>query len=37
MAFKVNANDIAIENLTLTNGTPQGGSQAEALLIYNGG
>ena len=37
MAFKVNANDIKIENLTLTNGTPQGGSQAETLLIYNNG
>lgn len=33
MAFKVNANDIAIENLTITNMTPQGGSQAEALMI----
>ena len=37
MAFKVNASDIHIENLTITNGTPQGGSQAEALLIYNNG
>ena len=37
MAFKVNAADIKLENLTLTNGTPQGGSQAEALLIYNFG
>ena len=37
MAFKVNASDITIENLTITNGTPQGGSQAEALLIYNNG
>ena len=37
MAFKVNASDIAIENLTLTNATPQGGSQAETLLIYNSG
>lgn len=27
------ANDIAIENLTLTNSTPHGGSQAEALLV----
>ena len=26
-----------IENLTLTNGTPQGGSQAETLLVYNNG
>lgn len=33
MAFKVNANDIALENLTVTNRTPQGGSQAEALMI----
>ena len=33
MAFKVNANDIAIENLSITNRTPQGGSQAEALMI----
>ncbi len=37
MAFKVNSSDIKIENLTLTNGTPQGGSQAETLLIYNNG
>ena len=29
----VSANDIAIENLTLTNSTPHGGSQAEALLV----
>jgi hypothetical protein len=29
----VSANDIAIENLTLTNSTPHGGSQAEALLF----
>ena len=35
MAFKVNSPDIKLENLTITNGTPQGGSQAEALLIYN--
>jgi pectin methylesterase-like acyl-CoA thioesterase len=27
------ANDIAIENLTLTNSTPNGGSQAEALYV----
>ena len=33
MAFKVNANDIAIENMTVTNRTPVGGSQAEALMI----
>jgi autotransporter-associated beta strand protein len=37
MAFKANAADIHLENLTITNGTPQGGSQAEALLIYNNG
>ncbi len=37
MAFKVNASDIKIENLTLTNATPQGGSQAETLEIYNNG
>jgi len=37
MAFKVNGSDIKLENLTITNGTPQGGSQAEALLIYNNG
>jgi autotransporter-associated beta strand protein len=35
MAFKVNGNDIHLENLTITNGTPQGGSQAESLLVYN--
>ena len=33
MAFKVNANDIAIENMTVTNRTPVGGSQAEALML----
>ena len=37
MAFKVNSTNIAIENLTLTNATPQGGSQAETLLVYNNG
>jgi autotransporter-associated beta strand protein len=37
MAFKVNGSDITLENLTITNGTPQGGSQAEALLVYNNG
>lgn len=36
MTFKVNANDIALENLTVTNRTPQGGSQAEALMIETG-
>ena len=29
----VSANNIAIENLTLTNSTPHGGAQAEALLV----
>ncbi len=33
MAFKVNANDIALDTLTLTNTTPKGGSQAEALMV----
>jgi pectin methylesterase-like acyl-CoA thioesterase len=33
MAFKVNSLNIAIENMTVTNMTPQGGSQAEALMI----
>jgi autotransporter-associated beta strand protein len=33
MAFKVNGNDIALENLTVLNSTPQGGQQAEALMI----
>jgi hypothetical protein len=33
MAFKVNANDIALDNLTVTNLTPVGGSQAEALML----
>lgn len=33
MAFKVNANNISLDNLTVTNMTPQGGSQAEALMI----
>jgi pectin methylesterase-like acyl-CoA thioesterase len=33
MAFKVAANDVAIESLTLTNRTPAGGSQAEALFV----
>ena len=37
MAIKINSSDIRIENLTLTNGTPQGGAQAETLLIYNNG
>ena len=33
MAFHVNAAFVAIENLTIVNPTPQGGSQAEALMI----
>jgi hypothetical protein len=37
MSFKVNSTNIGIENLTLNNTTPQGGSQAETLLIYNNG
>jgi pectin methylesterase-like acyl-CoA thioesterase len=36
MAFKVNANNIAVENMTVTNRTPVGGSQAEALMIETG-
>jgi pectin methylesterase-like acyl-CoA thioesterase len=36
MAFKVNANDIYVESLSLTNLTPQGGSQAEALMLESG-
>ena len=31
--INVNADDIAMENLTLTNSTPHGGSQAEALRV----
>ena len=34
--FRLNANDISIENLTVTNTTPQGGSQAFALQVGNG-
>ena len=33
MAFKINANDIAIENMMVTNRTPVGGSQAEAVMV----
>jgi pectin methylesterase-like acyl-CoA thioesterase len=33
MAFKVSANDTAIENLTVLNRTPRGGGQAEALMV----
>ena len=36
MAFKVYANDLAIENMTVVNTTPQGGSQAEALMLEAG-
>jgi pectin methylesterase-like acyl-CoA thioesterase len=36
MAFKVNGNGIALDNLTVTNMTPVGGSQAEALMIETG-
>ena len=33
MAFKVWSDDVAIENLTLTNRMPKGGAQAEALML----
>ena len=36
MAVKVKANDVTFDNLTLTNRTPQGGSQAEALMVESG-
>jgi hypothetical protein len=36
MSFKVYGNDIKLENLTFWNSTPQGGSQAEALMIESG-
>lgn len=36
MAFKVNANDIALDNLTVTNSTAQDFSQAEALMVESG-
>jgi hypothetical protein len=36
MAFKIYGNDIAVENMTVVNTTPQGGSQAEALMIETG-
>jgi pectin methylesterase-like acyl-CoA thioesterase len=36
MAVKVNANDIAFDNLTLTNMTAQDLSQAEALMVESG-
>lgn len=37
MAFRVNASAVSIENLTIVNTTPQGGSQAEALMVDAGG
>jgi PKD repeat protein len=36
MAFKIFANDLSIENMTVVNTTPQGGSQAEAIMIETG-
>ena len=36
MTFKVAANDIGFDTLTITNRTPQGGSQAEALMMDSG-
>jgi pectin methylesterase-like acyl-CoA thioesterase len=36
MAVKVNANDIAFDNLTISNSTPQDFSQAEALMVESG-
>ena len=33
MTFKINANDVSLDNLTVSNSTPQGGSQAEALMF----
>jgi len=33
MAMKINANDIALDNLTVTNRTPAGGGQAEAVML----
>ncbi|TAK95942.1 MAG: hypothetical protein EPO07_14960, partial [Verrucomicrobia bacterium] len=33
MSFKINGNDLGLENLTLTNSTPLGGAQAEALMV----
>lgn len=33
MTFKVNANSVSLDNLSITNSTPQGGGQAEALMI----
>ena len=36
MAMKVNANDVALDNLTITNSTAQDFSQAEAVMIETG-
>ncbi len=36
MAFKIYANDLAIENMTVVNTTPQGGSQSEAIMLETG-
>lgn len=36
MNFRVAANSIALDNLTISNATPQGGAQAEALMIESG-
>jgi PKD repeat protein len=36
MAFKIFSNDMAIENMTVVNTTPQGGTQAEALMLDSG-
>ena len=33
MSFKVGANDVVLDSLTISNMTPQGGSQAEALML----
>ena len=33
MAFKVFSSDVVIDNMTIVNTTPQGGSQAEALML----
>ena len=36
MTFKVNANDIVFDTMTISNSTAQGGGQAEALMIETG-
>jgi PKD repeat protein len=36
MAFKIYANDLAVENMTVVNTTPQGGTQAEAIMMDTG-